>query len=561
MGASSAFNANENQLANIRDTLSLVKERDVLNQQRIQALIMNQRNQAEIDAYRNQPSMESTLGPPVPGQQQGQMATQGQGAIQGQSVPQVQRTASISESESADPMEVAYNRIKQDRARLDAEYSIANAARRRYAGNPAIEKTLLTPAEYATRANDLTNKETELSIKKSEKQVRDAESVVNILRGVESSAGLRYGIKTISEMSGPGAAFNLDRQLNHDADGNPVFDYKAKLAFAPLINRHTDAKLAAQNFNHAATLKQQMVRDEQTKRDEEAKREQERINELGRDRRHGMSQAGGGVKPASVGDFKLTGDAFVNSLPEKDRNVINGVVSGAIPLSGFSMRRGPGGQSERAIVREKVMQADPSFTENRYKMFQEYTAGPTGKNIVSINTSIAHLGTLSDASEAMKNGNVPLANALFNKILTETGHPQQPSLETAQIAVGAELMRTFRGVGAGSEREQEEWRKNFQASKSPAQFEATIKQAGELLAGRAVAVNENWKTGTKLTTDFPNIIQPPARKVLARLGAKQDFINLGLPVKPDSGSPVIPAASVTPTAPSATKGWSIEPAK
>jgi hypothetical protein len=48
---------------------------------------------------------------------------------------------------------------------------------------------------------------------------------------------------------------------------------------------------------------------------------------------------------------------------------------------------------------------------------------------------------------------------------------------------------------------------------------------------------------------------------LARLGAKQDFINLGLPVKPDSGSSVIPAASVTPTAPLATKGWSIEPVK
>jgi len=43
MGASSAFNANEIQLANIRDTLAQTNERNVLNQQRIQQLMMGQR--------------------------------------------------------------------------------------------------------------------------------------------------------------------------------------------------------------------------------------------------------------------------------------------------------------------------------------------------------------------------------------------------------------------------------------------------------------------------------------------------------------------------------------
>ena len=49
MGASSAFNANEIQLANIRDTLAQTNERNVLNQQRIQQLMMNQRKMDQAD--------------------------------------------------------------------------------------------------------------------------------------------------------------------------------------------------------------------------------------------------------------------------------------------------------------------------------------------------------------------------------------------------------------------------------------------------------------------------------------------------------------------------------
>jgi hypothetical protein len=129
----------------------------------------------------------------------------------------------------------------------------------------------------------------------------------------------------------------------------------------------------------------------------------------------------------------------------------------------------------------------------------------------------------------MKNGDVQIANKLFNTVLTQLGKPEQPTLDTARIAVGSELMRTFRGVGAGSEKEIEEWRRNWDAAKSPAQYEATLKEAGELLGGRAFALNETWKSGTRMSTDFPNIIQPQSRSVLRRLGAKSDFVKLGMP--------------------------------
>ena len=82
---------------------------------------------------------------------------------------------------------------------------------------------------------------------------------------------------------------------------------------------------------------------------------------------------------------------------------------------------------------------------------------------------------------------------------------------------------------AHSRWEQEAWQKNWEAAKSPAQLQATLKEAGDLLGGRAFALNETWKSGTKLSTDFPGIVQPQSRAVLRRLGAKSDFVNLGAP--------------------------------
>jgi len=66
MGASSAFNANEIQLANIRDTLAQTNERNVLNQGRLQAIEQNQRAvNSDLLLQQALQGIAGRVGPPV----------------------------------------------------------------------------------------------------------------------------------------------------------------------------------------------------------------------------------------------------------------------------------------------------------------------------------------------------------------------------------------------------------------------------------------------------------------------------------------------------------------
>lgn len=268
--------------------------------------------------------------------------------------------------------------------------------------------------------------------------------------------------------------------------------------------------------------------------------------------------------PADVrpwGDETLGGEERLASMRPYQQRTVKGLVEGRVNEGTINGRVYQAtGMSARDMARDAALAVDPTYTPLRYKTRQEFTNGIASRNITGINTAIAHLGTLKDAAEAMKNGQVQVANSLLNRILTGLGKPQQPTLDTAKIAVGSELMRVFRGVGAGSKEEIDRWEKNFDRSLSPDQFEATIKTAVELLAGRAYAVNDTWKAGTGFQEDYAKIITPKSRDTLKKIGAAPEFWELGLPNAEKTLSVGVPSGTggtafegVVP------QGWTIKP--
>ena len=226
----------------------------------------------------------------------------------------------------------------------------------------------------------------------------------------------------------------------------------------------------------------------------------------------------GNAAPEVPGDFSKKGDEYLASLPPEDAAVVKKIAAGEIPLTTFSTRGG-----HREALAKMVSQYDPSYNATRPTMWREFTSGATGKNITSINTAIAHMGTMSDLVTAMQNGDIPAVNKLVNFIAVQTGDNKVTNTETARQAVGEELMRTFRVVGA-SEHEAQAWMDRFKTASSPQQLQGALKTAGELLGGRIKAVNDNWKRGTQSDKDFPNIIPPENQAVLNRLGVKQSAL-------------------------------------
>jgi len=252
----------------------------------------------------------------------------------------------------------------------------------------------------------------------------------------------------------------------------------------------------------------------------------------------GSSRTAGGAVPAAsatppaasapvTAGAPLTGEEYLKTLPPGEAANIKSVAEGRVPLTSFSTK---GGHRERVL--QQVHQYDPTFNSTRAATWKEFTTGKAAGNITSINTSLAHIGTLDELADAMKNKDIPRLNQVINFVKTNTGKEDVNNFETARLAVGDELMRTFRVVGA-SEKESEAWQKRFAAANSPEQLKGAIKTAAELLKGRIDAVNDQWKRGTQLTTDFPEILSPKSRAVMERIqgGAKPKALPGGWSIK------------------------------
>lgn len=217
------------------------------------------------------------------------------------------------------------------------------------------------------------------------------------------------------------------------------------------------------------------------------------------------------VIPAQHKD--MHGADYLATLPTGMANLVKGVARGEVPLSAASMRYG-----NREALMQRVMQYDPTYNQNRPKVWTDFTSGKTATNITAMNTVIAHMGTVNKLTDALQNGDIQTVNRVVNAASTEFGRPEINNAELAIQAMGNELMRVFRQVNA-SQAEVEAWEKKFNAAKgSPEQLKGALRTGAELLKGRVDAVNDQWKRGMNTEEDFPNILSPKSRQALKGLG-------------------------------------------
>lgn len=218
----------------------------------------------------------------------------------------------------------------------------------------------------------------------------------------------------------------------------------------------------------------------------------------------------------------LHGEDYLSTLPTGMANTVRSVVSGKTSLNDASMRYG-----NREALKERVLQADPSWQGNRFKNRQEFE-NPNGKtqlNITAMNTVVAHMGTVNDMIDALKNGNLRQVNGLVNTLRTEAGYSEVNNANTAIQAMGNELMRVFRQVGA-SEHEIRDWENKFNATKnSPAQLKGALQTGAKLLEGRLDAVNDMWKRTVDPNSDA-KILSDKSKAAFSKMGIVKEGVPL-----------------------------------
>lgn len=198
----------------------------------------------------------------------------------------------------------------------------------------------------------------------------------------------------------------------------------------------------------------------------------------------------------TIGEAKPNGTTLPDDVIEQTAQSVANYEASLSDLSRF------GGSRERILARAKEL--NPQFNAQKYKTGQalrnDYTSGKTGKNIISLNTAMGHLGTLQEAADALQSGDLPALNALAVMYGKQTGKSAPDAFEAVKGAVAGELATTFKGA-AGTDVGMQEILKAINSAQSPDQTKTVVRTYVKLLESRLQALNSNWKK--TMGTDYP----------------------------------------------------------
>ena len=151
----------------------------------------------------------------------------------------------------------------------------------------------------------------------------------------------------------------------------------------------------------------------------------------------------------------------------------------------------------------------------RLKAIKDFGTGQQGQMVNSFNTAIAHLDTLKDLGEALKNKDTQVINKVGNTVKEWFGNADVTNLDTAKQIVGAEIIKAIVARGGGVD-ERKEAANRISRISSPDQLVGYINTTQELLAGQLYSLENQYKTTTK-QNDFGDKLLPRSKDALARL--------------------------------------------
>lgn len=191
----------------------------------------------------------------------------------------------------------------------------------------------------------------------------------------------------------------------------------------------------------------------------------------------------------------------------------------------FIQRMHPG-RSGVAMAVTKYMEENPNATSADIANFyaslsaqvtaeRNWSTGPLGNTVRSIDVSIDHLATLTDLSENLNNIGSRTYNMIANKLMTEFGDPAVPNFNAAKDIVGAEVTKAIQ-AGAGALTDREELRRNFDSASTPEQLAGVIATLKRLMAGQLDGLRRQYMQTTG-KDDFDEKLSDEAKKELEAL--------------------------------------------
>lgn len=212
------------------------------------------------------------------------------------------------------------------------------------------------------------------------------------------------------------------------------------------------------------------------------------------------SQAAG-RRPASSaesaihGDFSKSGEEFLNSLPENDRQLVKKIANYDIDPKTLSTK---GGQREKML--SLVSHYDPTYDDTQYankrRAITQFGTGPQGNTVRSLNVAVEHIDTLNRAADALKNGDFTPGNKVYNEIAKVFGKTPPNTFEGIRDLVANEVVKGTIG-NSGALADREEAAAKVKASSSPDQLKDLMNSWTELMGGQVKGLERQYEASTK----------------------------------------------------------------
>lgn len=214
----------------------------------------------------------------------------------------------------------------------------------------------------------------------------------------------------------------------------------------------------------------------------------------------------------------VKGDALYEYLPKTIAPMVKAMVEGRQPLPSPQAMRNP---ATLALI-DAAHAIDPTFDAaswaGRQSGVRDFASGKSSEMVRAANQTLAHVGSLLDSMDNLKNTRIPAWNAVGNFANEQTGGGQPGAFRTNAHAVAEEMSKVFKGANL-SDSEIRNWEQNLSENMSPEQQRTQIAKLSELLHGSLHALDEKRVAaiGPMAAEKAGPIIKDEGQKTLKRI--------------------------------------------
>lgn len=190
-----------------------------------------------------------------------------------------------------------------------------------------------------------------------------------------------------------------------------------------------------------------------------------------------------------------------------------------IPLSQATARMPP---AYRDRLNKQILALNPQFQSSNYDTYKstekDATTGKIATSAGAINTALAHLTTLDQAADALKNGDIPALNRIANYFGVQTGGSAVTTYKTIVNRLGPEIAKAYISSG-GSVGERGATEDDFNANMSPEQVKSNIRVSAGLFKGKVTQLKHQYEGGT-FGRGKQQLLTPEAQATLDRFAGE-----------------------------------------